>query len=137
MATSFKTNPKPAKGSHRLARNERRAAADKAMADAYEQVNQRDGNICRVTGRHLSAGAVDGRVRREHHHLVPRSIAPDRETDPTNIVLVCAEAHDLLTGHFLESEGKNANRPVFFHWNEQAMKGRIKPFRIVGKRTAA
>lgn len=128
---------KPPRGSGRLDRKAKKAAEEAALAEAYEQVNQRDGNICRVTGRHLQAGAVMAENRREHHHLVPRSIAPDRVTDPTNIVLVCAEAHEYITGHLIEVEGTDATKPLFFHWNEERMKGRIKPFRIIGKRTAA
>src|SRR5687767_12905101 len=130
-------SPKPPKGSGRLARNERRFAADRALEEAYEVVNVRDGNQCRVTGRFLQAGAVDARVRREHHHLQPRSLAPDRVAEPSNIILVCAEAHDLITGRFIDVEGTDATKPVFFHWNEEAMRGRVKPFRIVSKRTAA
>lgn len=131
------TNFKPAKGSGRLDRRERKAKEEAALAEAYEFVNVRDGNQCRVTGRFLQPGAVMASVRREHHHLEPRSTAPDRVCDPANIVLVAAEVHELITGGFIQVEGKNANKPVFFHWNEQAMKGRVKPFRIVGKRTAA
>lgn len=130
-------NPKPPKGSSRLARNERRAAEERALEEAYEVVNVRDGNQCRVTGRFLQAGAVMASVRREHHHLVPRSLAPERVCDPTNIILVCAEAHDLITGRFIDVEGTDATKPIFFHWNEDAMRGRVKPFRIVSKRTAA
>jgi hypothetical protein len=128
--------PKPSRGSGRLDRHARRAAKEKAVADAYDVVNVRDGNQCRVTGRFLQAGAVDGRVRREHHHLVPRSIAPERVADPNNILLVCAEAHELITGRFIEVEGTDASRPVFFHWNEDLMRGRVKPFRIIGKRSS-
>lgn len=131
------TNPKPAKGSGRLDRRERKAAEEQALADAYEVVNARDGNQCRVTGRFLQPGAVDARVRREHHHLQARSIAPHRVSDPRNIVLVSAEAHDLITGKFIDVEGIDATKPLFFHWNEEAMRGRVRPFRIVGKRTAA
>jgi hypothetical protein len=134
---AFVTNPKPAKGSRRLERHSRKAAAQAALDEAYELVNLRDGNVCRVTGRFLQPGAVDARVRREHHHLVPRSLAPERVADPRNIVLVCAEAHDLITGRFIDVEGVDATKPLFFHWNEEAMRGRVKPFRIVGKRTAA
>lgn len=134
---AFQTNQKPAKGSWRLEKQARKAAEEQAIADAYEVVNVRDGNQCRVTGRFLTAGAVDARVRREHHHIIPRSIAPHLVDDPNNILLVCAEAHDLITGRFLEVEGKNASRSIFFHWNEQAMKGITKPFRIIGKRTRA
>jgi hypothetical protein len=128
---------KPPKGSGRLARAARRAEDEKALAEAYEVVNVRDGNQCRVTGRFVQAGAVDARVRREHHHLQPRSVAPARVAEPSNIVLVCAEAHDLITGRFIDVEGTDATKPVFFHWNEDMMRGRVKPFRIVSKRTAA
>lgn len=134
---AHQTNFKPPKGSGRLARNERRAEADAALEAAYEEVNQRDGNICRVTGRFLQAGAVMAEVRREHHHLEPRSIAPRRIADPTNIILVCKEAHDYITGGFIEVEGKDATKPLFFHWREDMMRGRVRPFRIVSKRTAA
>lgn len=137
MATAFKTNFKAPKGSGRLDRKARRATEAAELAEAYEIVNARDGNQCRVTGRFLSAGAVMAEVRREHHHLRPRSLAPNRVADPKNIILVCAEAHQLITGGFLEVEGRDATKAVFIHWNESAMKGRVKPFRIVGKRTAA
>lgn len=129
--------PKPSRGSGRLDRKAKKAEEEKALADAYEFVNVRDGHQCRVTGRYLQAGAVDARVRREHHHLVPRSLAPERIADHRNILLVCAEAHDLITGRFIDVEGDDATRPVFFHWNEEAMRGRVRPFRIIGKRTAA
>lgn len=129
--------PKPARGSGRLDRHEKRAKEERELAEAYEVVNVRDGNQCRVTGRFVQGAAVDGRVRREHHHLVPRSLAPERVADPNNIILVCAEAHDLITGKFIEVEGTDASKAVFFHWSEEAMKGRVKPFVIKSKRTAA
>lgn len=130
-------NFKPARGSRLLDKKARKAAEEQALADAYEIVNQRDGNICRVTGRFLSPSSVMAETRREHHHLQPRSIAPHLVAEPRNIILVCAEAHQLITGGFLEVEGTDATKPVFFHWSETAMRGRVKPFRIVGKRTAA
>src|SRR5688572_22810113 len=130
----MKPNPKPAKGSGRLARNARKAAEAAALREAYEVVNIRDGGQCRVTGRSVQAGAVDARVRREHHHLLPRSLAPNRVAEPDNIIVVCKEAHDLITGRFLKVEGTNASQRVCFHWNESAMKGRVKPFRIVSRR---
>lgn len=134
---AFATNFKPARGSRLLDKKARKAAEEQALADAYEIVNARDGNQCRVTGRFLTAGAVMAEQRREHHHLQPRSVAPHRIADPSNIILVCAEAHQLITGGFIEVEGKDATRPLFCHWNEQAMRGRVKPFRIIGRRTAA
>lgn len=134
---TFVTNPKPPRGSARLDRKARKAAEEQALADAYELVNARDANTCRVTGRFLQPGAVMAEVRREHHHLQPRSVAPEREADPSNIILICAEAHQLITGRFIDVEGTDATKPIFFHWNEEAMRGRVRPFRIVGKRTAA
>lgn len=130
-------DPKPAKGSGRLDRKARQAEKDRLLEEAYEFVNVRDGNICRVTGRHVQPGAVMAEVRREHHHLQARSLAPERVCDPTNIILVCAEAHEYITGHLIHVEGTDATKPVFFWWDEERMKGRVKPFRIIGKRTAA
>lgn len=130
-------NFKQPRGSARLDRKARKAAEDAELAAAYEIVNARDGNICRVTGRFLSPTSVMAETRREHHHLRPRSVAPDRVCDPKNIILVCAEAHEYITGGLIEVEGRDATKAVFIHWNEKAMKGRIKPFRIVGRRTAA
>jgi hypothetical protein len=134
---AFAPNPKPAKGSRLLEKKARKASEEQALADAYEIVNVRDGNQCRVTGRFLQAGAVMAEVRREHHHLQPRSIAPELVTEPKNIILVCAEAHQLITGGFLEVEGKDATKRVCFHWREDMMRGRVRPFRIVSRRTAA
>lgn len=134
---AHQTFPKPPKGSGRLDRKARKADEEKALADAYEFVNLRDGNCCRVTGRYLLPGAVMAEVRREHHHLQPRSIAPDRVTDPANIILVCAEAHEYLTGHLLHVEGTDATKPLFFFWDEERMRGRVKPFRIQSRRSVA
>jgi hypothetical protein len=130
-------NFKPAKGSRLLDKKARKAAEEQELAEAYEVVNVRDGNQCRVTGRFVQAGAVDARLRREHHHLQPRSLARGLVAEPRNIILVCAEAHQLITGGFIEVEGRDATKPLFFHWREDMMRGRVKPFRIVGKRTAA
>ncbi len=131
------TNFKPAKGSGRLDRHERRSAERQAIEDAYAEVDLRDASICAVTGRFTKAGAPDARVRREHHHLKGRNVRPDWVTVPKRIVTVCAEAHSLIEGGFIEVEGVDATKPIFFHWREDMMRGRLKPFRIVGKRTAA
>lgn len=134
---AFQTNFKPAKGSGRLDRHERRKAETQALLDAYAEVDARDGSICRVTGRYTIAGDPDARRRREHHHLKGRNVRPDWVNDAKRIITVCAEAHQLIEGGFIEVEGTDATRPLMFHWNEQAMRGRVRPFRISGKRTAA
>ena len=130
-------NFKPAKGSGRLDRHERRKSDEQALLDAYAEVDLRDASICAVTGRFTKAGAPDARVRREHHHLKGRNVRPEWVTVPKRIITVCKEAHDLITGGFIEVEGTDATKPLFFHWREDMMRGRLKPFRIVGKRTAA
>lgn len=131
---AFQTNFKPPKGSGRLARHERRRADEQALLDAYAEVDARDASICAVTGRLTKAGAPDARVRREHHHLKGRNVRPDWVTVPKRIITVCAEAHDLIEGGFIQVEGTDATKPIFFHWSESMMRGRKKPFVIVGKR---
>lgn len=133
---AFATNFKPAKGSRRLERLARKAADDKALREAYAEVDRRDGSICWVTGRHVGS-SPDPKKRREHHHLKGRRVRPDWVTDPRRIITVCAEAHELLTGHFIEVEGDDASRPIFFHWSEKLMRGQVKPFAIVSKRSRA
>jgi hypothetical protein len=128
------TNFKPPKGSGRLERHERRKSERDALADAYAEVDARDASICAVTGRFTKAGAVDARVRREHHHLKGRNVRPDWVTKPRRIITVCAEAHALIEGGFIQVEGDDATKPLFFHWNTEMMRGRLKPFRIVSKR---
>lgn len=130
-------NPKPPRGSGRLDRHERRRADEQQLLDAYAEVDLRDASICAVTGRFTKPGAPDARVRREHHHLKGRNVRPDWVYVAKRIITVCAEAHDLIEGGFIQVEGTDATKPIFFHWSEQMMRGRIKPFAIKSKRTAA
>lgn len=113
------------------ARKRKDAAA--ALAEAYEIVDRRDGPECRVTGRWTLPGSVDPRVRREHHHLTPRSLAKKEIANPKNIVVVCAEAHDLFKAGWLVSEGHDADKVVRFHWTALAPKD-LRPFEIKSRR---
>lgn len=103
------------------------------MIEAYAVVDVRDAGYCRVTGRYTQPGHVDPRVRREHHHLSGRNVAPQDRANPERIVTVCAEAHQLLTAHLLEYEGENASDRIVFHWSEQ-LDPKDRPFRIMSKR---
>jgi hypothetical protein len=94
----------------------KRKAAEKALEDAYAEVDRRDGSICWVTGRYAVAGAPDRRVRREHHHLAGRNCEPSWVTDPDRIITVVAEAHQLITDGFIAVEGDDARKPIRFHW---------------------
>lgn len=134
---SFKPNFKPPKGSGRLDRHERRLTDEEKLLATYAEVDARDGSVCWVTGRFTKPGAPDARARREHHHLKGRNVRPDWVYKAERIITLCAEAHELITGGFIEVEGYDARKPIFFHWREDLMRGRKRPFRIVGKRTAA
>jgi hypothetical protein len=120
--THFKSAITPGK----VERHNRKADREKAMEAAYEVVNKRDGNRCRVTGAALVAGAPDPKVRREHHHLAKRSTARGQRADPANICLVSAFAHDLITRGWLVAEGTDANQPIFWHWSEIATSHPLK-----------
>lgn len=124
--------PKPGKGTRLLERRARRVERDQALADAYAECDARDGGFCQVTGRYTSPGAPDARVRREHHHLEPRSLSRERRSDIDNLITVCAEAHQLITGGFLIVEGTDASKVLRFHWSERAPSAR--PFSIKSKR---
>lgn len=123
---------KPAKGTRLLERRARRVERDQALADAYADVDARDAGFCRVTGRYTVPGAPDARVRREHHHLEPRSLSRERRADVSNLITVCAEAHQLIEGGFLIVEGTDASKVLRFHWSERAPSAR--PFHITSKR---
>jgi hypothetical protein len=101
-----------------VAKAKRRTEKADALKDAYAAVDSRDKSTCRVTGRTLKAGAVDARVRREHHHLVERSRDKGLIAEPSSIVTVCAEVHALISAGFLIVEGTDASKPhgLRFFW---------------------
>lgn len=125
-------NWKPKKGSSRLARHERRQTEEQKLLDTYAEVDGRDQSICWVTGRFTSPGAPDARVRREHHHLKGRNVRPEWVYRAERIITVCREAHDLIEGGFIDVQGVDARKPIFFHWNA-VMAKRKKPFVIKSK----
>ena len=100
-------------------RHQRKVAAEKALEACYAQVEVRDKGKCRVTGAYLQPGAVDPKVRREHHHLVKRSQDKLLIDDPANVILVSAEAHRLITDGWLIVEGTDANGVLRFHWRNE------------------
>ena len=108
-------------------RHDRKAAREKRLEEAYEAVNARDGNRCRVTGVPLVAGAPDPKVRRQHHHLGKRSTHRSLRESARNIVLVSAFAHTLIERGWLVAEGRDANKPIFWHWSPLATS---RPLRI-------
>lgn len=98
----------------------KRKARQEALEAAYAVVDKRDGNRCRVTGKHLDAAAVDPSHRREHHHLRGRRVRPDWRERPERICLVSRLAHDLITNGWIDVEGDDARKPLFFSWTALA-----------------
>ena len=116
-----------------IERHTKRVDAEKALKEAYAEVDKRDGGRCRVTGKRTEPGHVDPRRRREHHHLIPRSRDKGLVADSANIVTVTAEAHALIESGWLVSEGLNAEGVVRWHWAAH-VKPEQKPFRIASRR---
>jgi hypothetical protein len=96
-------------------------AAKASLEACYAQVEARDQNTCRVTGAHLSPGAVDPKARREHHHIVKRSRDRLLIDDPANVILVSAACHRLITDGWLIVEGADASLPnrLRYHWRNE------------------
>ena len=117
-----------------VTKHKRRKLASKALEDAYADVDARDAGYCWVTGRYTQSGAVDARVRREHHHLKGRRVRPEWVTKPARIITVCAEAHALITQGWIVVEGCDARKALFFHWRAD-VKPEQRPFVIKGRRT--
>ncbi len=126
---SFKQDEVP----RAIARSKRRAADAAALAEAYADVDRRDAGYCWVTGRYTQSGAVDARVRREHHHLKGRRVRPEWVTRPERIITVCAEVHQLIGLGWIIVEGADARKPIFFHWAD-FVKREQKTFAIKTKR---
>jgi hypothetical protein len=76
---------------------------------------------------------VDARVRREHHHLAGRNVAPEWVTDPHRIITVCSEAHQLITAGWIDVEGDDARGTIRFHWASH-VQAKDKPFQIRSRR---
>jgi hypothetical protein len=117
-----------------VARHQRRKDAAKALADAYRDVDVRDGGVCWVTGRYTQSGAPDARVRREHHHLKGRNVKPEWVDRPERIITVAKDAHDLITSGWIVVEGVDARKAIRFHWRSD-IKAHQKPFQIKGRRS--
>jgi len=112
-----------------------RREANAALDQAYADVDLRDGPYSRISGRYTSSGAVDPRVRREHHHIRPRSTHPELTADPRNIFVCTAEEHQLIHAGAIEVEGVNAAKELRFHWNRAMVARGKEPFEIRQHRT--
>lgn len=103
-----------------VARATRKKEKADALANAYEVVNRRDGNRCRATGVPLAAGDMDPRHRREHHHLRGRRVRPEWREKPERICLLSGFVHELVERGWIDIEGTDARKPLFFHYTSLA-----------------
>ncbi len=84
-------------------KDRRKAEKLKAQVDCYAAVDLRDKSICRVTGQHVTAGHADPHKRREHHHLLNRSLGGLHET--RNVITISAFVHSLIHAGKAHLEG--------------------------------
>lgn len=71
-------------------------AEDREWRLTCKRVDERDKRRCFVTGKPLSAGAVDGWDALERHHLELRSKNRSRRFNHNNVVTVARAIHQLL-----------------------------------------
>lgn len=125
-----RAQPKSASEPAAISRRKRRAADAKALQEAYDDVDRRDAGVCWATGRHTVKGAPDARQRRERHHLKGRRVRPDWICQPRRIITLAAEVHELVTLGWIDVEGCDALKPIFFHWNPAYVKPGKEPFEL-------
>lgn len=123
--------PKP--GSLVLERHTRRRKKERALEDAYAEVDRRDNGFSWVTGNYTEPNQPDPRYRREHHHLKGRRVRPEWVNDPNRIITVSREEHRLI-GKGLVVEGDDARKRIVFTWDRSIIKPGKEPFRIKSKR---
>jgi hypothetical protein len=117
-----------------LERHSKKLDAEKALAEAYKQVDARDGRKCRATGRPLTPGAVLPQMRLERHHLAKRSTHKGLVAEVSNIVTLAADCHQLVEAGALEIEGTNADGRLVFRWNRKMVAAGKEPFKLLSKR---
>ena len=113
-----------------LAKHARLTQQERKLSQAYAEVNERDGNRCRVTGVRLYAVSSNDKTRREHHHLQGRCVRPEWLTRPRRIVLVSAFVHRLLTAYALVPDQVDAKKPIQWRWNRRIVRLGEEPLRL-------
>ena len=107
-----------------------------ALKKAYAIVDARDGKKCQVTGRKLVADAEDESKRLTRDHLAPRSTAPERYTDPENLLSCSWKVHKELQASRLIPVDKSGNETTYvskiagYRWSERV---KTPPFKLGAK----
>lgn len=96
MPIDYSGFPLP-KGRPRVVEKAAKAKAfDTEWRAVCKAVDARDKRICQITGKALTAGAVDPWSALERHHIQPRSRAKLRKYDANNVLTVSRAVHQLL-----------------------------------------
>ena len=95
--TPHQSFPKPEP--HVYQRATARRAQERAWRACCDAVDARDRYVCRVCRRNVVRTLTLCAERAEHHHLAPRSMAPELRADVRNCLCVCASCHVRLTRH--------------------------------------
>lgn len=113
-----------------LAKSRKDSEHERKLAKAYAAVNEREADVCQVSGVKLSAASRDEKRRREHHHLKGRNVKPEWVYEPKRIVLVSAYIHKLLQGKVILVDGTDATKPPTFTWNRRLVAPGREPMRL-------
>jgi len=92
------------------ARRSKRAQRRRRAKSIYQQVDARDGQICRACG-------VWCGFRRHQHHILMRSLGGREST--ANLVTLCQRHHDDIHAHRLTIAGTDANELLGFVWADE------------------
>lgn len=123
-----------------IAKHEKGVALAADIVRAYAKVDARDGKVCQVTGKPLTANHGDLKLALARHHLANRSTAKDRRADADNILTVSEYVHKFMQSGALlpiDKRGKettSVKRIAGFQWNPRMVKK--APFRVVKKAAA-
>jgi hypothetical protein len=124
----FKDRMKPAV----IEKGQKASDHERKLAKAYAEVNEREDNVCQVSGVQLLARASSTRRLREHHHIKGRNVKPEWVYEPKRIVLCSKFIHDLFTGKALILDSTDATQPLKLRWNRHIVKPGKEPIRIEG-----
>lgn len=98
MAIDYSNLPFGKKAPGVLVKRAKAKAEDSEWRLVCKAVDARDKRVCQVTGKSLSAGAVDPWIALERHHIQPRSRAKLRKFDANNVLTVSRAVHQLIHG---------------------------------------
>lgn len=100
---AFSTNFKHERETRTDYRDRRKAEKQAEQVSCYQAVDLRDVSICRVTGVYVTAGATDPHKRKEHHHMLARSLGGLHEL--ANVITISAYIHQLIHAGKLRLSG--------------------------------